>query len=83
MQKLNFQNYIVRVLEEHCPNRRFEIFFELKPLLDWIKEEEKKQKELSHKLFELLEDNKEARTLLQNLNYHRAQFFSNLKKAFS
>jgi len=83
MAKLDFQNYLLRVLEELCPNRRFEILFELKPLLDWIKEEEKKQKELSNQLNMLIKDNKEAKTILKNLNAHRNKFFYNLKKAFS
>jgi len=83
MEKLNFQNYLLGVLEELCPNKRFEILFKLKPLLDWIKEEEKKQKELSNQLNMLIKDNKEAKTILKNLNAHRNKFFYNLKKAFS
>ena len=83
MEKLNFQNYILRILEELCPDRRFEILFKLKPLLDWIKEEEKKQKELSSQLYELIKDNEKAKTILKNLNSRRNKFFHNLKKAFS
>jgi len=83
MEKLNFQNYLLGVLEELCPNKRFEILFKLKPLLDWIKEEEKKQKELSNQLNMLIKDNKETKTILKNLNAHRNKFFYNLKKASS
>jgi len=83
MAKLDFQNYLLGVLEELCPNKRFEILFKLKPLLDWIKEEEKKQKELSSQLYELVKNNKEARTILKNLNAHRNKFFYNLKLSLS
>ena len=83
MEKLNFQNYLLKVLEELCPNKRFEILLELKPLLDWIKEEEKKQKELSNQLFQMLKDNKEARTILKNLNSRRNKFFYSLKLSLS
>ena len=83
MDKSNFQNLLMRVLEELCPNKRFEILFELKPFLNWIKREKEKQREISSRLFELLQDNKETRTLLKTLNYERHQFFKTLKKALS